>query len=299
MATTKEMKWGITGGSGQLAQSLGEILTKKGINYIKWNHDQIDIADSISIRKISEFQPDVLVNCAAWTNVDGAEDSFELALKVNRDGASNVALAAKALNIPLVHISTDYVFSGENSHPWLVDDDTNPATKYGQSKMFGEQKIQEIWREKSYVVRTAWLYGPHGKNFAKTVVKKLLSTGDSIQVVNDQTGQPTTTFDLADRIFNIIHSNLPAGVYHATNSDQATWWEFARELALLSKVDIDRVIPVSSQLLGSRTIRPQYSVLDHSRWSTVGLNPMRSWRMALQEIFPKIRNSVMKELNSD
>ena len=116
---------------------------------------------------------------------------------------------------------------------------------------------------------------------------------------NDQTGQPTSTFDLADRIINVIDSNLPAGVYHATNSGQATWWEFARELALLSEADIDRISPVPSQLLGSSTMRPEYSVLDHSQWSRVGLNPMRNWRLALQEIFPKIRNSVMKELNGD
>ena len=299
MATAQEMKWGITGGGGQLAQSLSEILTRKGIDHRSWHHSEIDITEPTSMQLISEFQPNVLVNCAAWTNVDGAEDSFEQALKVNCEGAKNVALTAKELNIPLVHISTDYVFSGEGLDPWHVDDSLHPASKYGISKLLGEQKVQEIWPVKSYIVRTAWLYGPHGKNFAKTIIKKLIANNNPIQVVNDQTGQPTTTLDLANQILSMIYSNIPGGIYHATNSGQATWWEFARELALLNKADISRVVPVTSQQFKARAIRPKNSVLDHSVWGKVGLDSMRDWRVALEDVFPGLRNRVIGEMTSD
>ena len=299
MATAKEMKWAITGGSGQLAQSLSESLAEKGANYVTWDHNQIDITDSKSLETICDFQPDVLVNCAAWTNVDGAEDHFEKALKVNCDGAKNVAIVAKNLNIPLVHISTDYVFAGERSHPWLVTDSTKPTTKYGISKLLGEQKIQDIWPEKSYILRTAWLYGPHGRNFAKTILKKLLSSSALIEVVNDQMGQPTTTPDLAEHIQRIVYAKLPSGIYHATNSGQATWWEFAAELALLSKSDVTRVVPVSSNQIQTKANRPKYSVLDHSLWDKVGVDPMRSWRDALEDVFPGIQKNVTRELTND
>ena len=297
MATSKEMKWGITGGSGQLARSLVDLLSTKSIEHIAWSRAELDITDSSCITSIGDYRPDILVNCAAWTNVDGAEDAFEDALKVNRDGARNAAVAAKELNIPLIHVSTDYVFSGSGSTPWNVDHTTQPTSKYGLSKLLGEERVQEIWPEKSYIVRTAWLYGAYGKNFAKTILKKAIGTNDLIYVVNDQTGQPTTTSDVADRIFAIAESQVPTGIYHATNSGQASWWEFARELVELSHNDVTRVVPVDSKQFQTKANRPKFSVLDHSKWGKVGFQPMRDWRSALIAVFPEIEAHVMKELS--
>jgi dTDP-4-dehydrorhamnose reductase len=292
------MKWGITGGSGQLAGSLTELLNIRGVEHVAWSHSELDVADSSSIETIVNYKPTVLVNCAAWTNVDGAEDAFEEALKVNRDGAKNIAIAAKELNIPLIHISTDYVFSGNSTRPWKVEDATGPTSKYGESKLLGEFQILGTWPEKSSILRTAWLYGPYGKNFAKTILKKAISTKNVIEVVHDQKGQPTTTNDLAAKIIECVSTGIPHDLYHATNSGESTWWEFARELVMLGGESVDRITPVTSGKFPSKTKRPKYSVLDHSAWSKVGLEPMRDWREALREIFPSIREQVEKELSN-
>jgi dTDP-4-dehydrorhamnose reductase len=299
VAPIKEMMWAITGGSGQLARSLVDLLEKQGINHRSWTRTDLDISKPQELEKISHFNPTVIVNCAAWTNVDGAEDYFSEALSVNRDGARNVAQMAKELDIPLIHISTDYVFSGKSEQPWRTTDEPHPTSKYGETKLQGEMAIQEVWPEKSSILRTAWLYGPYGKNFAKTVLKKAISTQDELRVVNDQRGQPTTTEDLARLILDLVLADAPSSAYHATNSGEATWWDLAKEIFYLAGESTIRVIPVTSQEFPSRVLRPSYSVLDHSDWSKVGLQPMRDWREALKEVFPSIRNAVEKELSDD
>jgi dTDP-4-dehydrorhamnose reductase len=293
------MKWAITGGGGQLARSLTDLLDKQGFTYRSWGKQELDITNPDSTESIVDFAPNVLVNCAAWTNVDGAETHFEEALSVNRDGARNMALAARKLEIPLIHISTDYVFSGSSEKPWTVNDITNPSSKYGESKLQGEMAIQEACPDKSLILRTAWLYGPYGKNFAKTIIKKALLSQDEIKVVNDQIGQPTTTTDLASKILETVNLRIVSGIYHGTNSGEATWWEFARELFYLSGESVERVTAVSSDQFPSHVKRPAYSVLDHSTWDKIGLSPMRDWRDALREIYPVIRVEVEKELRND
>jgi dTDP-4-dehydrorhamnose reductase len=246
-----------------------------------------------------EFGPTVLVNCAAWTNVDGAETQFEQALLANRDGAQNMALTARKLNIPLIHISTDYVFSGTSQTPWKIDDATEPTSKYGESKLLGEIAVKETWPDKSIILRTAWLYGPYGRNFAKTMIKNALTSEENVNVVNDQNGQPTTTQDLALKILEIVSKEVDPGVYHTTNSGETTWWEFAQELFSLSGESIERVKPVTSDKFTSVVKRPAYSVLDLSRWYKVGIAPMRNWRDALYDIYPLIRSEVERELRNE
>ncbi len=297
VASIKKINWGITGGSGQLAQSLIKLLDEQGQRFKTWSHSELDISNESSVGLIEASKVDVLVNCAAWTNVDGAEDQEIQANKVNRDGALNMALAAKKIGVPLVHISTDYVFSGNHNEPWKIDDEANPTSKYGTSKLLGEISIEQNFSN-HYILRTAWLYGPYGKNFAKTILKKALTSKDEIKVVNDQKGQPTSTADLAFQIVNVISSNIPYGKYHATNSGSATWWEFAKELVSLSGENPNRVIPVLSSEFQTKAKRPAYSVLDHSDWNRVGSNPMREWRSALEEIFPEIMSAVEKELSN-
>jgi dTDP-4-dehydrorhamnose reductase len=243
-----------------------------------------------------EFSPTVIVNCAAWTNVEAAESCFEQAVLANRDGARNMALVAKSMNIPLIHISTDYVFSGDRQIPWKVDDETRPSSKYGESKLLGEIEIKRIWPEKSVILRTSWLYSPYCKNFAKTIIKKAIITEETINVVNDQRGQPTSTFDLAQRIFEVAKLDNVSGVYHASNSGEATWWDFACELFYLSGKSINRVNPIPSYKYPSLIKRPKYTVLDHANWDKVGLESMQDWRDALREIFPAILKEVEREL---
>ncbi len=296
VASIKEMKWAITGGSGQLGRSLARALDDRGFSYISWSKKDLDITEKSATKVIEQANPQVLINCAAWTNVDGAEDDFEGALRVNQIGAQNCAISAKELGIPLFHISTDYVFSGSTNHPWKVTDETHPTSKYGLSKLLGEKSIREIFPEQSRILRTAWLYSPYGKNFAKTIIRKALTTKDEIKVVNDQKGQPTSTLDLADQLVVSAQTNLEPGIYHATNSGEATWWEFARTLVELSGENSNRVIPVTSDQFLSKTKRPEFSVLDHSQWQGSGVEPMRGWQQALQAMHPEIHKAVESEI---
>ena len=296
MAAFKEMKWAITGGSGQLSRSLVDLLDKEGVPYIAWSHKDLDVADDSSISVIKETSPDLLINCAAWTNVDVAEEFPEKATRVNQVGPRNMARAAKELKIPLIHISTDYVFSGQSRQPWSTDSKTEPMSTYGLSKLLGEKEISKNLDRNFYILRTAWLYGPYGRNFSKTILKKALTSKDSINVVNDQIGQPTTTKSLAEQIFKVAQQNIPSGTYHATNTGQASWWDFAREIFELAGEDVERVRSSTSEDLPSNVKRPKYSVLDQSAWSKVGMETMPEWRRALKEVFPEIRKAVEREL---
>lgn len=296
MAAFKEMKWAITGGSGQLSRSLVDLLDKEGVPYIAWSHKDLDVADDSSISVIKEISPDLLINCAAWTNVDAAEEFPEKATRVNQVGPRNMARAAKELKIPLIHISTDYVFSGQSRQPWSTDSKTEPISTYGLSKLLGEKEISKNLDADFYILRTAWLYGPYGRNFSKTILKKALTSKDSINVVNDQIGQPTTTKSLAEQIFKVAKQGIPSGTYHATNTGQASWWDFAREIFELAGEDVERVRPSTSEDFPSNVKRPKYSVLDQSAWSKVGMETMPEWRRALKEVFPEIRKAVEREL---
>ncbi len=296
MAAFKEMKWAITGGSGQLSRSLVDLLDKEGVPYIAWSHKDLDVADDSSISVIKETSPDLLINCAAWTNVDAAEEFPEKATRVNQVGPRNMARAAKELKIPLIHISTDYVFSGQSRQPWSTDSKTEPMSTYGLSKLLGEKEISKNMHADFYILRTAWLYGPYGRNFSKTILKKALTSKDSINVVSDQIGQPTTTKSLAEQIFKVAKQKIPSGTYHATNAGQASWWDFAREIFELAGEDVERVRSSTSEDFPSNVKRPKYSVLDQSAWSKVGMETMPEWRRALKEVFPEIRKAVEREL---
>jgi dTDP-4-dehydrorhamnose reductase len=296
VAAFKEMKWAITGGSGQLSRSLVDLLDKEGVPYIAWSHKDLDVADDSSISVIKEISPDLLINCAAWTNVDAAEEFPDKATRVNQVGPRNMARAAKELKIPLIHISTDYVFSGQSRQPWSTDSKTEPMSTYGLSKLLGETEISKNLDGNFYILRTAWLYGPYGRNFSKTILKKALTSKDSINVVNDQIGQPTTTKSLAEQIFKVAQQNIPSGTYHATNTGQASWWDFAREIFELAGEDVERVRSSTSEDFPSNVKRPKYSVLDQSAWSKVGMETMPEWRRALKEVFPEIRKAVEREL---
>lgn len=283
------MSWLITGGSGQLGIAVSKELDKHGIAFDAWSSKDLDITQSSRVTEaIEQLAPTVIINCAAWTDVDGAESHELAASRVNADGPENLAVAAKQCNSKLIHVSTDYVFSGESKTPWQIDDEINPQSAYGRTKALGERRVLATYPESSFVVRTAWLYSPWGKNFAKTITKLAINGEGEVRVVNDQVGQPTSASDLAKQLVELGESTSPAGIYHATNSGQATWFEFAQEIFKIAGADVDRVIPVSSGEYPRPAKRPSYSVLGHDAWAKTSVKPLRDWRFALADAMPTI-----------
>ena len=290
------MKWLITGGTGQLAIALSRLLTENSVDFSLLSKDQLDISKKDSISIITRHAPEVIVNCAAWTNVDGAEGNQEGAFQANEQGVRNVATAAKELGARLVHVSTDYVFSGDSNSPWRTDSPREPSTTYGKSKLAGELAVTQICPDQSYIIRTAWLYSPWRKNFAKTMLKMALNDKD-VRVVSDQVGQPTSAIDLAQQILLLIKEEAPYGCYHGTNSGEASWFEFAREIYTLANVSEAHVFPISTADYPTPAQRPMYSVLDQSDWRRTTVSPMRHWREALLDTFPLMRKEVERELS--
>ena len=290
------MSWLITGGSGQLGIAVSRELGERGILFHAWGSQDLDISKGPIVRDvISKLSPSVIINCAAWTDVDGAESAEPQASRVNRDGAENIAIAAKHCGAKLIHLSTDYVFSGESKTPWQEDDKIDPQSAYGRTKAKGESRVLATYPESSSIIRTAWLYSPWGKNFAKTMTRLALKHQGEVRVVNDQMGQPTSAIDLAKQLVDLGLSSSPAGIYHGTNSGEATWFEFAQEIFGLAGADVNRVIPVLSSEYPRPAKRPSYSVLSHDAWGKTSVKPMRDWRIALEEAMPAIISAVKAE----
>ena len=289
MLVFRNMSWLVVGANSQLGKSMCLLLNDLKIDHKALSSRDLDVRSlEQCMNVVNQIKPHFILNCAAWTNVDLAETEVEKTYLVNVNGARNLATAAKAINATFIQISTDYVFSGEFGQPWMVSDPTNPQTVYGASKAAAEIAISEEYPEGSYIFRTAWLYSQWGQNFVKTIRAKANSRTLEIPVVNDQFGQPTSATDLALQIVLSIKSKLPIGTYHATNSGEASWFDFAKEIYRLSGLPSERIIPFSSSDFARPASRPKYSVLDHSCWNAIGaegtrLNPMRDWKIALRE----------------
>jgi dTDP-4-dehydrorhamnose reductase len=290
------MTWAITGASGQLGRSLVDLLERSGTSFVTWTKAELDISKKESIEKVIKSQSKVLVNCAAYTAVDKAESEPDQAEAINHLGAAHMAYAARELKIPFVHISTDYVFSGSKKNPWFVEDQTRPHSQYGITKLRGENAILSVYPAGSYVLRTAWLYSQYGDNFAKKILKKGLKYREKIRMVNDQIGQPTSTIDLASQIYAVVSQRPEPGIYHASNSGEGTWFDFTKELFNLAGISESLVIPITSKEFESAATRPAYSVLDGSKWETVGMSKMEDWRKALHNAFPDILKRVKEEI---
>ncbi len=290
------MTWLITGGSGQLGIAVSQELGERGLLFNAWSSKDLNITQGPIVRDVvSDLSPKVIINCAAWTDVDGAEANELQASRVNGDGAENLAFAAKNCGAKLIHISTDYVFSGESKSPWQIGDAINPQSAYGRTKAAGESRVLENYPANSSIVRTAWLYSPWGKNFAMTMTRLATSGDGLVPVVKDQMGQPTSVTDLAMQLVELGLSNSPAGIYHGTNSGQGTWFEFAQEIFKLAGADTSRVVAVSSSEYPRPAKRPSYSVLSHEAWARTTIQPMRGWRIALEEAMPAIISAVKAE----
>ena len=295
------MTWLIFGINGQLGSSLTVALEERGIEFIGSSSNEVDIRSIADInRLLSSKVPSVVINAAAWTDVDRAETNSEVAFAVNASGAINLAEASKTIGATFVQISTDYVFSGNSSSPWLETAQRAPISVYGASKARAEEAIELIYPDQSYIFRTAWLYSAWGKNFVRTMTRLALKNEDAVSVVDDQIGQPTFAMDLANQIIDSVLARLPFGIYHATNSGNASWFEFAQEVFRLTGASVDRVKPIPSTSFIRPARRPTYSVLGHDAWSAPGIEgtripEMRNWRIALAAAMPSIISSIYAE----
>jgi dTDP-4-dehydrorhamnose reductase len=284
--------WLVTGAGGMLGQDLLAGLAADGEAATGLDRAALDITDPVAVRAAFEaHRPSVVVNCAAWTAVDDAEAKEEEALAVNGEGPRVLAEACDASGAVLIHVSTDYVFAGDAKAPYAEDAPTAPRSAYGRTKAAGERAVLRTLPERGYVVRTAWLYGAGGGNFVRTMIR-LEGVKDSLDVVDDQRGQPTWTADLADLLARLgrgaLAGTAPAGVYHGTGAGETTWFHLTREIFRLLDADPERVRPTTSEAFVRPAPRPAYSVLGHERWRAAGLAPLRSWRDALVDAFPAL-----------
>ncbi|MFF7445337.1 MULTISPECIES: dTDP-4-dehydrorhamnose reductase [unclassified Streptomyces] len=285
------MRWLVTGAGGMLGRDTVEELTRRGEQVIALDRAALDITDPDAVdAALAGHRPDLVVNCAAYTAVDDAESDEKQALRINGDGPRHLARACAAQGSRLVHVSTDYVFSGDaRDTPYAEDHPPAPRTAYGRTKLAGEQAVLEELPDAAAVLRTAWLYGAHGRNFVSTMIA-LEGTRDTLDVVDDQRGQPTWSADVATRIADLgprLGRDVN-GVFHATSSGETTWYALAREVFRHLGADPDRVRPVDSAAFPRPAPRPAYSALGHARWEQAGLAPIRDWREALTAAFPSL-----------
>ncbi|MCH3965035.1 MAG: dTDP-4-dehydrorhamnose reductase [Clostridium sp.] len=291
------MKILVTGAKGQLASEISSVL-KKGktdIGYIDklysnaevkyLGRNELDIARfSDVLNCVEDFRPDVIINCAAYTNVDGCEENFDSAFKVNSIGPRNLARSASITGARLIHVSTDYVFDGKGSVPFREYDVPKPMSVYGRTKLLGEQYIRENCR-KYFIVRTSWLYGVYGKNFVYTILKAAREKGH-LDVVDDQRGNPTNAEDLAYHILKIALTN-EYGIYHCTGKGECSWYDFAGKIVDYAGIDCS-VSPITSDKLERAAKRPEYSSLDNMMLRCTIGDDMRPWKDALKSFIEKI-----------
>lgn len=290
----------ITGSNGQLGRELSKQLDELNIDYIGYDIPELDISDYKNVEElVLKEKPTVIINCAAMTNVDGCETDEITAIKANTDGARNMAKIAKVLDIPVVQVSTDYVFDGKGItedgvlRPYIESDKIDPQSVYGKTKADGEIAVREE-NDKHFIIRTAWLYGD-GHNFIKTMLR-LSKNHPEITVVDDQVGSPTSTTDLSKAIINLIDTDN-YGTYHGTNEGVCSWAEFASEIFKKKGLDT-KVIPVTSEEYAKNAgkpvaNRPAYSVLENEALNDIDLNTFRPWQESLDEYLETIN---MEEL---
>ena len=276
----------VIGAKGQLGTDLLEVLDEnRSLAVLGIDLPDIDIMDPVSVELVfGGFDPDFVINCAAYTAVDDAESNEALALAVNGTGPRLIAQECHKAGAWLVHVSTDYVFDGNATSPYPENAPTAPQSAYGRTKLAGEQAVREILPDSHYILRTAWLYGRHGANFVKTMLR-LEKERDTVAVVTDQFGQPTYSMDLARQIAAVFERHPEAGTYHATNSGEVSWFGFTKEIFRLAGADPDRVLPTTSADFVRPAPRPAYSVLGHDRWAEQGVPEMRPWAEALAAAF--------------
>jgi len=278
------VKWLVTGSQGQLGSDVTSVLRMYGEEVVACDRSQLDITDPESVQStLDAARPEIVVNCAAYTRVDDAESDEENAFCVNADGPDLIARWCYDARARLVHVSTDYVFSGVGSEPYPEDAPVAPRSAYGRSKAAGERAVLTSGAH-AWVVRTAWVYGAEGSNFVKTMAR-LAKTHDTVSVVDDQIGSPTWSLHLARGLVALGASATRPGILHCTNAGEASWFVFTRAIFAEMGLDPSRVLPTTTDAFPRPAPRPAYSVLSDRRWVSAGLPTMAHWRDALHEAF--------------
>lgn len=287
----KISKVALIGADGMLAKMV-RCQTPASIDLRQYDLPDFDITDYEQISRIlGESQPDIIINCAAYTQVDACEKNQDTALSVNGSGPGNLADVANKIGALLVHISTDFIFSGEKQEPYLEDDETKPLSVYGSSKLKGEEAIITSGLQAYYIIRTSWLYGPFGPNFVETIAR-LAGERESLGVVDDQIGSPTLTEDLADLIWMFVDKYLigediaPYGIYHYSNEGSCSWYEFAKEIINYLRqgsvpLPLEVLNPISTADYPLPAKRPAYSVLSKQKISTAISIAIPEWQKSL------------------
>ncbi len=275
----------VTGAHGMLGSDVCTVLGEHR-EILPFDIDDFDIADEISTQKhLSQTNPDLIIHCAAYADVDRAEQKRDEAFRINSIGTKNVATVSQRFDIPMVYISTDYVFDGEKSSPYLEGDSPNPINVYGKSKLEGEKWVKALL-SKFYIVRTSWLYGKNGENFVYKILKvsnlpQYSTRRNQLAVVDDQVGSPTYTLDVAKALDCLIQTEY-YGVYHITNTGFCSWYRFAQKIFEILGKEVS-LKAVNSSCFRQAAIRPKYSVLDNPAWSrTFGIE-LRPWQDALKD----------------
>lgn len=269
------MKWLVTGSNGMLGTDLVDVLRSRGEEVTPATRATLEVTDGAAVRSAVAGH-DVVVNAAAWTAVDDAEDHEAEAGAVNAEGPRLLATAAREHGARLVQVSTDYVFDGSARAPYAEDAPAAPVSAYGRTKAEGERAVREELPQGHLVVRTAWLYGAHGGCFPKTIARVARQRGE-VSVVDDQAGQPTWTRDVAELVVRLVRADVPSGTYHATSSGQCTWFDFARKVVVSAGLDPSAVRPTTSEAFVRPAPRPAYSVLGHAALRRVGIPPIGDW----------------------
>ena len=289
----------LVGANGMLAKAVKQC-APSGYELTLLDLPEFDISIKDQVLEVlKKLRPEVIVNCAAYTNVDGCETNEEIASRVNGTGVGYLAEAAKEIGAVLVHISTDYVFEGNKGTPYIEDDAVNPISAYGRSKLLGERAILDSGLERFFIIRTSWLYGPGGKNFVETIVR-LAKEREELRIVSDQVGSPTYTHDLAEAVFNLLKaesshlspvtSHCPYGIYHFANEGQCSWHEFATAIIEEAKIAgepivAQKLVPIRTEEYPLPATRPAYSVFSKEKYKAATNSVVPHWQESLREYF--------------
>lgn len=285
MIAGRPLRWLVTGAGGMLGTDATPVLRAAGHRVTAAARADLDVTDPDAVAAAVPGH-DVVLNAAAYTDVDGAEAEPDRALAVNGHAVAHLARACRAAGVRLLHVSTDYVLPGDAVSPYAEDSPAGPVNAYGRSKLAGERAVLSGLPDAGYVVRTAWLYGEHGRSFVGTMLR-LAADRDKLDVVADARGQPTWTWALAAQLNQLgeaaLRGRAAPGVYHGTAAGDASWYELARAVFSLAGLDPDRVRPTTSDRFPRPARRPAYSVLGHARWADAGLPAMAHWYDLLTE----------------
>ena len=280
----------VLGSNGQLGRTIKETAGTENFELSFFSRSDIDITSKENLAAVFEHSNfDYCINCAAYTNVEGAEENFEDAFLINAEGVRNIAEICYSKNVKLIQISTDYVFDGKKGKPYTTNDETNPINQYGRSKLKGEFYIKELLNE-FYIIRTSWLYSLYGKNFFKTIISKIIK-GETLNITTEEEGTPTSCVDLSEFILEIIKSDLtPYGIYNFSANDSTTWFGFAQEIVRnLTPKKLDKIQPTKK--FKTLAERPKYSVFNLQKTEKI-YKKLNSWEKSVRLMVENYKSQI-------